>query len=72
MKEYDIDGFYYLPDVAAVSEDGTAVPVLCDMNAYTYFVDYPRDCEYREEVEAIAKEAVGAYANFVSGDLSQA
>ena len=72
MKEYDIEGFYYLPDVVAVSEDGTAVPVLCDMNAYSYFVDYPRDCEYREEVEAIAKEAVGAYANFVSGDLSQA
>ena len=72
MYEYDIEGFYYLPDVAAVSEDGTSVPVLCDMNAYAYFVDYPRDCEYREEVEAIAKEAVSAYANYVSGDLSQA
>ena len=72
MNEYDVEGFYYLPDVAAVYEDGTSVPVLCDMNAYTYFVDYPRDCEYREDVEAIAKEAVSAYANFVSGDLSQA
>ena len=71
IDEYDIDGFYYLPDVAAVTDDGTNLPVLCDMNTYTFYVDYPRDCAYRTEVEAVAKEAVGAYANFISGDLSE-
>ena len=71
INEYDIDGFYYLPDVSAVSDDGTLLPVLCDMNTYTYYVDYPRDSAYREEVEALAKEAVSAYANFISGDLPE-
>lgn len=71
INEYDIDGFYYLPDVSALSDDGTILPVLCDMNTYTYYVDYPRDSAYRTEVEAVAKEAVGAYASFISGDLSE-
>ncbi|MBP3266602.1 MAG: hypothetical protein J6I66_04880 [Lachnospiraceae bacterium] len=71
INEYEVDGFYYLPDVAAISADGTNLPVLCDMNTHTYYVDYPRDSAYREEVEELAKEAVGAYANFVSGDLPE-
>ena len=71
INEYDVDGFYYLPDVAAISNDGTNLPVLCDMNTRTYYVDYPRDSAYRAEVEDIAKEAVSAYANFISGDLPE-
>ncbi len=71
INEYDVDGFYYLPDVAAVSDDGTSLPVLCDMNTRTYYVDYPRDSAYRTEVEALAREAVSAYANFISGDLPE-
>ena len=41
------------------------------MNTRTYYVDYPRDSAYRTEVEVLAREAVSAYANFISGDLPE-
>ena len=71
MTDADVKGFYLTPEVTAETEDGTPVPVVFDEADGTYRVDYPADCEGREEMEEYACEAVSAYANFISGDLAE-
>ena len=71
MADANISGFYLTPEVTAKTADGTDVPVIYDEEGGTYKVDYPTDCEGREEMEKYACEAVSAYANYISGDLGE-
>ena len=71
MADAHAEGFYLTPEVSAQTEDGTPVPVIYDEETGVYRVDYPSDCEGREEMESFACEAVSAYAGFISGDLSE-
>ena len=72
MTDAVVSGFYLTPEITAENEDGTPVPVTADPEKGIYSIDYPSDCEGRDEMESIACEAVSAYASFISGDLSEA
>lgn len=71
MTDVKVGGFYLTPEITAEYEDGTPVPVTADPENGIYSIGYPEDCEGRDEMESIACEAVSAYAEFISGDLSE-
>ena len=71
MTDVKVNGFYLTPEITAENEDGTPVPVTADPENGIYKIGYPADCEGREEMEKTACDAVSAYAEYISGDLSE-
>lgn len=72
MTDVKVGGFFLTPEITAENADGTPVPVTCDPESGIYSIGYPSDCEGREEMERVACDAVSAYAEYISGDLSEA
>ena len=73
FKEYQGDGLYLTPEVTILNENGNpAENVVADTENNIYSAEYEPDPADREGMEQFAIRAVGAYANYISQDLSDA
>ena len=73
FKEYRGDGLYLTPEVTILNENGNpAENVVADTENNIYSAEYEPDPADREGMEQFAIRAVGAYANYISQDLSDA
>ncbi len=68
VESFVIEGFCLVPEITARSLEGTELEVE-ETDDGIYMVKYPHDTPEREEMEALAIEAVSAYASFISRDL---
>ncbi len=68
VESFVIDGFCLVPEITALSAEGTELDVE-ETEEGIYLVKYPHDTPERELMEALAIEAVSAYASFISRDL---
>ena len=73
FNDYEGDGLYLKPEVTILNANGNpADNIWADTENNIYSATYEPDAADREVMENFAVDAVGAYANYISQDLSDA